>query len=382
VGRGISAGTMGVVLLAILAGLVGAYLIRASLIREPEIVEEPPVSVVPLAAVDLPPGRTIALGDVALTQMKPEELAERGWPTDKVMMAPEQIIGRVLREELKQGKPFLTDILYLEGTRPDFTKDLKPGYRAISMPLSKDRGGSLPMGTIVDVMFRAQERKPAPGQLGIPEVTVRLLEGVKIIDVYEPPAQNTRGPYTAAGLDLTRLNVSRTPPPPTVTLAVTPEQAEILQTTTGRGELTLVARPPEERLVSAGRRKGLTLEEVLGIEPPKPPPPVILFATEIYRRGARSVNIYRDDKLVEQIRAEQNQQQQQPADAAVPPPGPQPPVPADVAPMGAVVPAPVEGAPAVVPAPAAPAAPAAEVPAAPAPAPAVTPAAPPATPMP
>jgi hypothetical protein len=91
---------------------------------------------------------------------------------------------------------------------------------------------------------------------------------------------------------------------------------------------------------------------VLGIEPP---PPVILFATELYRRGSRSVNVFRDDKLVEQIKAQQEEKPAQPPPPApapgagvVPPPTPQVvpvpvPVPVPVVPgfPGTAVPVPV-----------------------------------------
>ena len=347
-GRGISAGTMGIVILAILAGLVGAYIIRASLIKPEVVAAKPGMISIPLAAVDLPEGRTVALGDVALTNMTYAETQERGYDLTKTMTDPQQIIGRILHEDLKQGKPFRTDAFYLQGTRYDYTKDLKPGFRALTMQIPKDRFGSLPVGSTVDIMFRATERRPVSG-LQIPEVTVRLLEGVKILDVFEPPPPPAR---TGQGIDLRQVNQVRTPPPLAVTFAVTPEQAAVIQTASGRGEMTPVARPMDERLAaSTGKRKGLTLEDVLGIEPP---PPVVLFATELYRRSARSVNVFRDDKLVEQIKAQQEEKAAQPppppapapGTGVVPPPTPQAvpvPVPVPVVPglPGAAVPVPV-----------------------------------------
>lgn len=339
-GRGISAGTMGIALVAIVVGLVGAYAVRMSLMTVPEpVVEAPEPQTVPLATTDLPAGRTIALGDIALARMSPSDMSERGFNTSATMMSAQQIIGRTLREPIRAGQPFLTTAMYLEGQRRDFTADLKPGYRAYSMQLPKDRGGALPSGTFVDIVFRSAEQKAEQGKLGIPEVTVRLLEGVEIIDVFDPPP-----PPPQAGrqgvFDVSNLNTRRVPPPPTVTLAVTPSQADILQTTSGRGEMTLVARPEDERVVAAGKVTPVSLEDVLGIERPLPPPPVVLFATEIYRRGARNVNVFRDDKLIEQLRGDQAAQDNAdpmgnvPADNTVPPtPAPLPPAPLPPAPM-------------------------------------------------
>ena len=59
----ISPGTMTVGILAIVAGLVGAYAVRTALLDEPVAVAEvaaPVVTVMPLAAIDLPAGRMLS----------------------------------------------------------------------------------------------------------------------------------------------------------------------------------------------------------------------------------------------------------------------------------------------------------------------------------
>lgn len=335
---------MGIVVMAILAGLVGAYVVRNSLLKEPVLAKEPPKPVViPLATSDLPAGRQIALGDIALVSMSPAMMEEKGFTGMSTMMSPEQIMGRVAKDPIRQGQPFLTTNLYLEGTRKDFTDDLRPGYRAFSMSLAKDKGGALPTGSMVDVLFRTTEKKAtSPGERSIPEVTVQLFQGVEIIDVYNPPPPtSTRG----AGLDIRNMG-PRTIPNPTVTVAVTPEQAQILQTASGRGELTLVARPENERNVAANS-KPKTLDDLLGLAPP---PQIVVFATEAYRRGARSVQVFRNDKLVEELSS-------QPAPTPAPTPAPLDPMDNPLAPAnpGAaaapVAPVPVPVAPAVVPVP-------------------------------
>ncbi len=73
------------------------------------------------------------MGDVSLFPMTMEDLRENEWPIDQVMVAPEQVIGRTLLKEVKRGEPFLTTDLYLEGDGPDVSKQLKAGYRAVSV---------------------------------------------------------------------------------------------------------------------------------------------------------------------------------------------------------------------------------------------------------
>jgi hypothetical protein len=68
-----------------------------------------------------------------------------------------------------------------------------------------------------------------------------------------------------------------------VTLAVTLEQANILQVVQGRGEISLAARSPDDTLAGATRPDKLTLYKLLGIEPPPEPPPP--FTMEVFRGG-------------------------------------------------------------------------------------------------
>ena len=293
--------------MAIMAGLVGAYVVRNSLLKPPVVVSKaPPPVIIPLATSDLPAGRQIAMGDIALVSMSPAMMEERGFAGMQTMLAPEQIIGRIAKDAVRQGQPFLTTNLYLEGTRHDFTGDLRPGYRAYSLVVAKDKGGALPAGAMVDVLFRTTEKKAnSPSERGIPEVTLQLVTAVEVIDVFNPPAPtSTRG----AGLDLRTISAPALINP-TVTLAVTPEQAHKLQAASGRGEITLMARPENERNVAVNYRP-TSLNDILGIEPP---PQVVVFATEAYRAGSRSVNVYRNDKLAEELST-------QPAPRPTPPP--------------------------------------------------------------
>ena len=84
-------------------------------------------------------------------------------------------------------------------------------------------------------------------------------------------------------------------------------------------------------------------QSILDLAPQK----ITLFATEIYRRGQRSVNVYRDDKLIEQLQGDQTTPPG--VDDGVPP-GPPPPAP--MPPLDPLNPPPAPMPPAAVPAPA------------------------------
>ena len=154
--RNISTGSMGLAVLAIFSGLVGAYAVRGAL-RGMEPPQRPTERTVPLASADLPAGRVIVMGDVALHPMTQEEMNRRNFPLELVMMSTEQIIGRRLREPIALGQPFLTGQFYLEGTGPNPEEMLEPGFRAFSLPVPEARGGWVSPDISVDVLFRPSD---------------------------------------------------------------------------------------------------------------------------------------------------------------------------------------------------------------------------------
>lgn len=289
----VSSGTMSVGVMAIFSGLLGAYGLRAMLLDEPKPAPPPPPRItVPMAITDLPAGRTIALSDIAPTSMPMEEMVKQGYG-DAILDIP-MLVGRTLEQDVKKGDPFRTESLYLEGIGKNIAELLEPGTRAVSMELPALRGGTLVAGTRVDVLFRSTAREATDTGLAIPEVTQTLFEDVKVVSSYTPKPVSRTDPNT---IDLRRGNGRGAPPPPmpVVTLGVTLEQANILRAVEGRGDITLVARASDEAAaVPAGeRRQQLSLEGLLGVQaPPKP------FAMEIYRGGARQVQMYDADGTV------------------------------------------------------------------------------------
>ena len=184
----INTGTMTVGIFAVLLALVGAYAVRASLVREEPPARPAPKSVsVPLAAYDLPAGRKITLGDMVLVPMTQEDIVRRKLPLETLMIDSQQVIGRILRSPLKTGEAFLTTNFYLEGVGPDVATKLKPGMRAMTIPIDdlSAVGGSAVVGSNVDVLFRttaraADEKKK---EVAIPQTTVTLIEGAEVLAI-------------------------------------------------------------------------------------------------------------------------------------------------------------------------------------------------------
>ncbi len=265
----LSPGTLLLGVFAVLFGLIGAYAAKQHFREQPQ--EEPvaavPPQTVPLASTDLPPGRTLTMGDVMLVRISREEMKERGMPRDHMTDA-RQVIGRTLREPIARGRAFVTTVFYPEGTGPSLAKRLKLGYRAVTISLEDMAAakGLVSPGAVVDVILRtfANEKEQ------MPETTVTLLESVEVLAIDQETFEGMRrvlGRRSQARAAIT------------VTLAVTPQQASALKVVEGRGTMSLVLRNPEEDQLAA-RTAPITLAGLLNL--PKPQPP---FVTEFYRRG-------------------------------------------------------------------------------------------------
>lgn len=254
----ISPGTILLGIVAVLFGLLGAYMVQQNLkTPEPpqeEVAEVAPRTVsVPMASTDLKAGRQITLGDIGIYRMTAEQMKAKGID-GPFMNNTQQIIGRVLKEDLKRGSVFETGMFYAEGTGPDIGDMLEPGQRAITVPVEIDAAvaGFTSPGTWVDVMFRteADETKEWP------ETTITLLERVKVLALDQETFVGTKRNVASSRVSSAF-----------VTLAVTPEDANAIGVVSGRGSLSLALRNPEDDQLVKDRYPR-TLDELLNIRPP------------------------------------------------------------------------------------------------------------------
>ncbi len=270
----LSSGTLVLGVFAVLFGLVGAYAAKQHLAEKPmvEPAAEGRISV-PMAAMDLPAGRTISMGDVIVRELTREQIRALGLPSGFMNQAS-QLSGRTLRVDIPKGLPFTPEDLYPVGTGPSVAERLQPGYRAVAVALenSQSEMSLLSPGAVVDVMFRTFASR------GIPETTVTLLEGVEVLAIGDQMFPGGK-PDTA--------NNGRRQAP-AVTLAVTPDQASALKVIEGRGSLSLVLRGRDDRQL-VGNTPPQTMESLLHLPAPKPP-----VMTHVYRRGRLTTSVFED----------------------------------------------------------------------------------------
>lgn len=268
---------MTVAIFALLLGLAGAYTVR-QVLQQPQAAAAaaaaaPRNQTIAFASTELVPGKVLALGDIVMMSLSPDQVKRRKVPAD-AMTSSQFLVGRILKNPLKKGDPFLTTDLYPEGLGPTVSERLKPGFRAVTIPvtdLAAVSGFATP-GSLVDVLFRTEERE------GLAETTFSLVEGVEVLAYGQSTVPGSRAGRTAA-------------PAGMVTLAVTPKQAAALQLATGHGEMTLAVRHPED--VAAGNNPSrMTLDQLLGVQYSGP------RRMEIYRGGARQTLLFQNNQVI------------------------------------------------------------------------------------
>lgn len=275
----VSSGAILLAFIAILCGLLGVYSLRQVLQRKETAPPPPPQLVtVPMASRDLEGGHTITLGDVALVKMTRPQMKTRG-VTGMFMADPNQIIGRTLIEPITRKSTFDTGDFYPDGAGPGIAQRLGPGQRAVTVSIVGGNAliGFAGAGEIVDVLFKAgdwlggdshrnlnggalaiaarNQRRHHQRQYGGQEYHARaitLMQGVKVLAL----ENNTLATGSHKPVEK-EVAVA-------VTLAVTPDQAEVLRLVEGNGEISLALRNPEDTSTFE-TIDSRTLEDVLGI---------------------------------------------------------------------------------------------------------------------
>jgi pilus assembly protein CpaB len=170
-----------------------------------------------VAAVDLYPGRTIVAADLKPMTLPPD------YVPDPVLRQTEQAVGRVPRERILANEFVREERLADPAAGLGLNAIIPKGMRALSINISNGSAvsGFLNPGNYVDVVVTLRATDTAPAE------THTMMQAVTILAV------NTR----LGDEEVEHDNVK-----PSVTLAVTPDQAERLTHAFEQAEITLTLR--------------------------------------------------------------------------------------------------------------------------------------------
>lgn len=260
----ISSATVTVFVMAIVVGLVAAFVVKQAMRPKPQpVVEKPKAPTIPLVVTtrNLPEHAVVRSTDLRVIQIPAERKREGALRNSQVA------VGRIVKEAVRAGMPMMEENLYGIGeTLPGLESRIPVGMRA--MPIKVDEQSVVAkmvnIGSHVDIALTVEGSHPDLGELA----TKTLLHNVEVIAV-EKPSTSRRGSTNNSA---------------TITVAVTPADANILINAEGTGTLDMMLCSPadgEALPVSVGGESHMiTRRELLGLSPippaPAPPKPVII----------------------------------------------------------------------------------------------------------
>ena len=213
----ISPATVTFAVVTILLGLVAAYTVKRYL--APGVGPKAATEMVIVPRVNLPKFARIREIDVEVLEVPKSQV-----PAGAVTVAS-QALYRLCRETIMAGQPILESNLYEVGAAPTLADQLPPGYRAVTITVDRDNAvdGLVMPESMVDVSLTVQGDHPELEGVA----TVTLMRKVKVLAT---SFERFKGEE--------RMNV----PIRSVTLAVTPEQANKLILAQRYGSLSVTLR--------------------------------------------------------------------------------------------------------------------------------------------
>jgi pilus assembly protein CpaB len=215
-------GAGGIILAAVALGLIAAYMIyRLESNREKQAKEHWIPIVV---ARDDIPARTKITGDMVTLMPYPKDLLTPGAVQDR-----KEVEGRVTLVRLKAKEQIRSSDVLAEGQTPSLSYNIPDGMRAIAIAASEisAAGNAVKPGDHIDILATYSEPNTHR------ETTRMVLQNVLVLAVNQAE-ENTPGPTGAKS---------------SMTLAVKPEEAELLTAADRAGVLRVMLRAPSDKKI-------------------------------------------------------------------------------------------------------------------------------------
>jgi pilus assembly protein CpaB len=248
--------------MAIVLGLVAAYVVRQAL-HKPPVAEKPAPPPPPLPQPDhavfvrnvVPKHTSLTAADVFVSPLPPDTKRPKG-----AFGGINLVVGRITKDVISPGRMLREEhFLGLDEKLPDISERLPAGHRAVSIVVqgAETGGKRLKEGDRVDIALTVEGTHPDLGEV----LTRTLMQNVLVVDALAS-RPNQRGSRRTTELDGS-----------SITVAVPPAEANKLMVAqrTGTLQVTLVsAQQPGDAPANGddavSRRQLLGLKEVV---PPK-----------------------------------------------------------------------------------------------------------------
>jgi pilus assembly protein CpaB len=261
------------IVLAISFGLIAGYGIYNYLRRQSQAAEDFRKSIqnVVVAAKEIPPGASIT-PDMVKVSPYLKASAPPG-----AFTSPQQVQGKIVKTTISVGEPIIAARL---GEKAGLPVMLTPGHRAIAVRVNEFVGvsGFIAPNDRVDVIVHITP--PASGNTEAVQLAKTVLQNKRVLSVAQTLEERKDG---------------KPQPASSITLELTPDEAEKLSVASLQGQIVLALRPvQDEQFVHT---QGTTVRDLLNIAAPvpvstqleqPPPPPLSKFRVEVYTGTKRS----------------------------------------------------------------------------------------------
>ena len=259
---------IGSLLLAVIAAGIVASVIRKSQ-KQVEEAKKPKETIAVVVAVrDLYMGLPITVDDVQVRFVFPEMV-----PRDETFADLEKILGRTPRERILNGEAVREERLASANAGIGLNAIVTPGKRAMTIATDTETAvaGLLQAGNFVDVIVTIKPEDPSI--VGAKYVAETILQEIKILAVGSSlggnAAKERETKETKKKGDTTKKLR------PSITVEVTPEEAEKLALAQSRGEIHVVLRSDIDILQIDSQGDITTTSKLIGYgAPQKDPNPI------------------------------------------------------------------------------------------------------------
>ena len=298
--RRISPGTVTVFVIAILAGLLGAFVVKRIMLQRVDQEVETEEMVV-VSRVNLSDTQQISRRMLELRPVRPGESA------DGAISSTDVAVGRHVRQVIPAQTPITEDVLYKIGENPikQLVERISDGMRAITIQVTGLIHGSMLIrhDTDVDISLTVETDHPDVKEIALKGIgTKTLLRNIRVLAVVNPPGR----PRNSALLNSLTSIVVEVTPDQANTLALAQEIGSLSVSVVGRGDSGPGAR---DEVVKPNDLLGLVHPTPLAPPPPSLPLPPLPpdepeenFQVEHYRGG----EMYRQTFGPEQINEAQS----------------------------------------------------------------------------